>query len=382
MINIDLKDKCCGCYACFNTCPKECISMRMDDEGFCYPSIDKQLCINCRACEKVCPFLNNEKSSRTDVYNVYAARNKNYHEINISSSGGIFVLLANLVLEKGGVVYGAAFSETFSEVIHTAVTNKEQLKEIQTSKYVQSIIGKTYKECKTLLSAGRDVLFSGTPCQIDGLKNYLGKEYEKLICVEVVCHGVPSKLFWDKYLDGFKNKYGDLEYACFRSKKKSWEDFGMLLKFKKKEIFTIHKKNDFFLPFLNNMSLRPSCYSCKSKEHKSKADIILGDFWRIKAVEPNIYNKDGVSMVIINSVKGSLLFDSIKESIVFNKIDKSEIVNHKSAFRESPKRPADRNSYFKDLTNKSLRTTNKKYFHEPLSNRLKRTIKKLLKLQK
>ena len=206
MIEIRDKHACCGCEACVQICPKQCISFEEDAEGFRYPSIDRTICIDCGLCEKVCPVLNQSVPMMPLV--VYAAQNKNKEELLHSSSGGIFILLAKEILKKNGVVFGAKFDDKWN-VVHAFAESEETVKAFMGSKYVQSRIGNTYSEAKKFLDSGRQVLFSGTPCQIVGLKRYLRKDYDNLLTVDIICHGVPSPKAWHRYLDeikGYANK--------------------------------------------------------------------------------------------------------------------------------------------------------------------------------
>ena len=382
MIKLLNKNSCSGCSACFSICPKHAIEMVPDDEGFNYPKIDSLLCIDCGLCNAVCPFLSDEASCRTSVLSVYAARKKDHSILDSSSSGGVFSLLSDEVLNQQGVVFGASFSQDFSQVNHISVRKKEDLLKIKTSKYVQSNISNAFIECKKELENGAFVLFSGTPCQIDGLKLFLGKEYSNLLCVEVVCHGVPSEKLWQKYLNHLISKNGHIISATFRSKKSGWENFGTNFVFEKKELFTVHQKDDYLIPFLKNMSLRPSCYCCKSKTRKSKADIILGDFWRINKVAPDFYDEKGVSMVIVNTDKGFDFINRIKEHIDCLEIDKNEIVEHKMAFSKSMGKPFGRDSFYSDVFKSSFKKINKKYFQPSLFLKIKNKLYSLTKKQK
>ena len=198
MIDIKEKNNCCGCSACVQICPKQCISMAADNEGFLYPQVNSAICIDCGLCEKVCPVIN--QSAPREPLVVYAAKNNNEDIRLKSSSGGIFTLLAEKVIEEGGVVFGAKFDADWN-VVHDYTETIEGLAAFRGSKYVQSIIGDNFKTAKQFLNNGRKVLFSGTPCQIAGLKKYLRKEYDNLLTVDVVCHGVPSPMVWRDYLD-------------------------------------------------------------------------------------------------------------------------------------------------------------------------------------
>ena len=209
MIQIVDKSQCCGCTACVSVCPKQCIAMQEDEEGFLYPVVDTSLCIDCNLCQKVCPELH-PMNTRTPLH-VYAAKHKDEQIRLASSSGGIFTLLAEKVIDEGGVVFGARFNASW-EVVHDYTETKEGLTAFRGSKYVQSWLGNCFSKVRSFLSEGRKVMFTGTPCQVAGLKQYLRKEYDNLLTVDVVCHGVPSPKVWRMYLDevarkGKKNQF-------------------------------------------------------------------------------------------------------------------------------------------------------------------------------
>ena len=196
MIKIARKEDCTGCHSCYNVCPKKCIDMKFDEEGFLYPSIDSSKCVECGLCEKVCPIIHTIEIENEPI--AVGCYNKDEKIRMDSSSGGIFTLLSELVIQYGGVVFGAEFDENYN-VRHSYVDNIEDLYKFRGSKYVQSTIGNSYYNAKQFLEQGRQVLFSGTPCQITGLKRYLQKDYDNLICQDIVCHGVPSTNVWEHY---------------------------------------------------------------------------------------------------------------------------------------------------------------------------------------
>ena len=224
IIEISNKKECSGCYACVSICPKRCISMQIDNEGFWYPLVDKNECIECGMCEKHCPVKKSKRNYR-DIEG-YAAINKNSTVQKRSSSGGVFTLLAEYVLENGGVVYGAAFDEEYM-VRHIGVERIHELGKLQGSKYVQSQMGSIYLEVKEKLNRGKIVYFSGTPCQVDGLIAFLGKEYDNLICQDIICHGVPSPKIWKQYLKQFNIEKN--AKILFRDKRTGWESYSFTI---------------------------------------------------------------------------------------------------------------------------------------------------------
>jgi coenzyme F420-reducing hydrogenase beta subunit len=302
MINIKYKSKCCGCSACVQVCPKQCISFNEDTKGFLYPVVNKDLCIDCGLCEKVCPFLN--LSDPRKPVKVLAAINPNEEIRMKSSSGGIFTMLAEAVIDEGGVVFGARFDKNW-EVMHDYTETKEGLDTFRGAKYTQSKIGITYKEAKDFLIQGRKVLFSGTGCQIAGLRLFLHKEYDNLLMVEIACHGVPSPAVWRAYLDdvtkGNKNKINSIN---FRDKRNGWNEYGLTIEKDDDIIYELSANNRYMQSFLKNLCLRPSCVNCPVKQGASGTDLIIGDFWGVESIHPEIYDNKGCSFVVVNSDKG------------------------------------------------------------------------------
>ncbi len=219
-IQIKNKQDCCGCYACYNCCPVHAISMRQDAEGFWYPEVHADTCVRCGLCATVCPFANKpDDQTLTQAYACYA---KDPEEHKTSSSGGVFAILARDVLAEEGVVCGAAFDEAM-QVNHLCITSYEELKRLKGSKYVQSRIGNVYSEIRRFLMDGKKVLFSGTACQVAGLKNYLKRDYENLLCVDLICHGVSSPKVWERYLKELKPGCKIVEMS-FRNKSRGISD--------------------------------------------------------------------------------------------------------------------------------------------------------------
>lgn len=356
MIDIKEKHNCCGCSACVLVCPKQCISMSADKEGFLYPQVDGAICIDCGLCDKVCPVINQEEPR--EPLAVYAAKNNN-EEIRIkSSSGGIFTLLAEQIIAEGGVVFGARFNESW-EVVHDYTETIEGLEPFRGSKYVQSVIGDNFIKAKQFLKDGRKVLFSGTPCQIAGLKKFLRKEYENLLTVEVVCHGVPSPMVWRDYLDYKRakravgkntvssslNELPVIAGISFRDKTNGWKKFAFKISYaaSKAAENSLSKSADntnyeitpfsedlFMKGFLKNLYLRPSCYHCAARQGKSGADISIADYWGIQSIHPEIDDDKGTGLILINTKQGANYFNSTA-----NQID-SLISSYNKAIMQNP----------------------------------------------
>lgn len=303
MIEITKKQNCSGCYACKNICPKQCIDMREDNEGFWYPQVDKDKCINCGLCEKICPIINNKE--RVNEIKAYACINKDEKIRAKSSSGGIYTLLAECIINNGGVVFGARFDEELN-LVHSYTDNIQGLEQFRGSKYLQSRIGQSYKKAKEFLEKDIKVLFSGTPCQISGLLSYLSKEYENLICIDIICHGVPSPKVFKLYRDELEKKYGSTTQRIdFRCKDYGWKLFCVLLSFNNNTQYMKDLNNDVYMNgFLQNLYLRPSCYECKSKTLNRLSDITIADFWGIQNIASELDDDKGTSLVLVNSNKG------------------------------------------------------------------------------
>ncbi len=333
MIKIKNKEKCCGCHACVNICPQKAIRMQEDEKGFKYPVVDKEKCIECRLCEKVCPMLKNTINNYEKK--VYAAMNKNKNERINSSSGGIFSLLAKEILNRKGIVFGAAFDKDFN-VNHVYIDDIKDINKLQGSKYVQSNINDSYKKVKEYLNKDKFVLFTGTSCQIEGLKSYLMKDYEKLYTQDIICHGVPSPKVWQKYLEYQKklNKE-NIKSISFRNKDHGWNLYQTKILFDTKTYSNEHSKDLFMQAFLKNSCLRESCYNCHFKNNYRNSDITLADFWGIKKFHPNMNDDKGTSAIIINSQKGEELFNVIKDDCIYVKSKIKYIHMYNSAYIKS-----------------------------------------------
>lgn len=307
MITVVDKYRCCGCAACIQVCPRQCININEDKQGFNYPKVDTSLCIDCGLCEKVCPVLHQGVQKEPVI--VYAAKSKDNNLRLSSSSGGIFSEIATTVIADGGVVFGAKWNEEL-EVEHGYEETIERLEVFRGSKYVQSKIGNTYIQAKEFLKQGRKVLFSGTSCQIAGLRLFLGKEYDNLITIDVVCHGVPSPLIWRMYLKEVLKIHNNTQSISisFRDKSTGWKKFSVAFKSldsnSRMSRIEIHNKNTFMQAFLSNLSIRPSCFNCPSKGGKCGSDISLADYWGIEHSHPEFDDDKGVSLVMVNSSKG------------------------------------------------------------------------------
>lgn len=360
------KDKCCGCSACAMVCPKQCIKMQSDEEGFLYPQINKTLCVNCLLCQKVCPVLQKNKMGNNPDCYIAFSKDKNIRKN--SSSGGVFTELAKKQIEKGALVYGAGFNENF-EVIHKAVNSKNHLEELRGSKYVQSRMQDKYEEIKATLDRGESVYFSGTPCQVAGLYSYLGRRPENLTTQDFICHGVPSPLVWKKYV----NTFGNVKKVEFRNKKYGWHYFALHIESDKKNYYK-RLDEDFYLKlFLDNTILRPICYDCPIKKQGSSADITLADCWSLNRMTEKVADTDkGLSLVIANTLKGKSCLEKVKDSgdIVAFQIDAKMAMNSQSALRESAHCNQRREQFFERFKQDEFSMIMKNWYIETFKEKL------------
>ena len=322
----DKKD-CCGCGACMNICPKNAITMEADQDGFLYPVINSDLCIRCKACKTVCNYQ--KKHELNEPQKAFAAVNRNEKQLMLSASGGVFSAMATKILKEGGVVFGAtlSFENGYANPHHIGIDSIDDLPKLQGSKYVQSNIGDTYRLAKRYLLEGRKVLFSGTPCQIDGLYGYLKQDYDSLITMDVICHGVPNEILFNGYLQAERKRRAAKEITgyAFRDKRKGWGMNGRIDYIGKDGL----KKSD-FIParltsyntfFLDGDIYRENCYCCIYAKRNRPSDLTIGDYWGIEIEHPELLGKNGfnekngISCILANSAKGIAICDTMKDSL-------------------------------------------------------------------
>ncbi|MEE0997300.1 MAG: Coenzyme F420 hydrogenase/dehydrogenase, beta subunit C-terminal domain [Paludibacteraceae bacterium] len=354
--------------------------MNEDCEGFLYPKVDSAACVDCGLCEKVCPVIN--QGYTIVPLATYAAKNKDEKIRYKSSSGGIFTLIAEQILADGGVVFGARYNENW-EVIHDYTETFEGLEAFRGSKYVQSVIADNYKYAKQFLLEGRKVLFSGTPCQIAGLKKFLCKEYENLLTVEVVCHGVPSPKVWRDYLQYKRaqhvvgkntvsssiNELPVITGISFRDKTKGWEKFGFKICYAASEAaensvsksayivnceITPFNEDVFMRGFLKNLYLRPSCYHCVARLGKSGADIAIADYWGIQRIHPELDDDKGVNLVLINTQKGEIYFNEIEGILTYTISDYRKAIANNPCIVKSVVEPSQRVQFWREYERQGI----------------------------
>ena len=374
---IEIKDKkdCCGCWACKNVCPVQCISMPEDAEGFRYPTVDKDKCINCHLCEKVCPIIHAEADKPNEKQRAYLLQHKDKEVLLQSASGGAFTAIASWVIRHGGVVFGAAYDKDF-QVTHQYVETYEDLKIFRNSKYVQSYTGDALKQVKDFLKQGRMGCYSGTPCQLEGLLRYLRKPYDNLITIDVMCHSITSPKIFRMYVAEMKKKYGDdLSNIMFRDKSPYGYKYSQMSVYKGgKQVYREGVDTDVYLrSFFSDVNVRPSCYDCKFKKQHHLTDFTIWDCFDVRKFSNKLDNDNGVTRILANTEKAQLILKEIQEDTTIMEIPVDEAVSGVHEMLHSVKMSPRRERFF-ELTNigggnallsyfpKSARTRTEKYF--------------------
>jgi len=318
-IKTDIPGDCCGCASCVNICPKTAISMKSDSEDFSYPVVDESLCIKCGLCRTACPILKQPKINKeVKAFGGFAS---DLNEQLKSASGGVFALLAKQILSEGGYICGASFADDFS-VKHIIISSENDLWRLRGSKYVQSEIGNCYSEIKGLIQDGKKVLFSGTPCQVAGLKSFLQKEYENLLTVDLICHGVPSPGVWKRYLKEISNGRKILEVNF---KDKDEEKSNIRIAYGEEELRENNSENLYMRGYLKNYYVRPSCFMCRFKGIQRCSDITIGDFWGVTEYHPDFQNGKGTSAIIVHTSKGQMCFDKVHKEMQLIEVQVKEL---------------------------------------------------------
>lgn len=349
------KADCCGCGACAAVCPKHAISLVPDENGFQYPEIDEAACISCGKCLKVCNYKSDDHRNR--IGKVYAATAEHPEIAMKSASGGIFAELAGLILDRGGYVFGSAFclKDGKLEAVHICVESRDELSRLQGSKYLQSDMLSAYSEARTLLQQGSIVLFSGTPCQIVGLKSFLGKDYDNLFTVDIICHGVPSQQMFQDYTSLLMEKYqGDLQSFKFRDKAKGWGlNASVTYSDRSHKIRTKYipfRASSYYDMFIKCETYRENCYSCPFANESRTGDLTLGDFWGIQRVHPEymtqnggpFHEERGISCILENTEKGRYLLEESKNHLVLRDSSFQNAAAENSQLQHPSSRPDSR----------------------------------------
>ena len=343
-----------------------------------YPEVTEQTCIKCGKCVSICAASVTKGMVRDKNTLAYAACTKDEALRRESSSGGIFSELAKAVLGAGGVVFGAAFDETFA-VKHVCVDDAAELDRLRGSKYVQSEVGTAYLQAKEYLERGRKVLFTGTPCQIGGLLSFLGKPYENLYTQDIICHGVPSPKLWKKYVDfrQMRAKSGT-KRVSFRAKLHGWRLYSIQFEFENgKQYIKSSQQDPYMRSFLRDLPLRPSCYNCAFKTKQRQSDLTLADFWGIEKVCPELDDDRGTSLVILHSEKGGELFETIKGGLNFCEVEVDDAIKYNSAMTMSAPPNPQREEFIRTLNKKGFCAI-KKYVRVPLIHTIIKIIKSMI----
>ena len=371
---IDLnKFNCTGCTACYNVCPHKAIQMVEDSEGFKFPQIDTQKCTSCGLCDKVC-LPSKEYIAQSFEQRAYGAKNKNLDERKKSQSGGVFYILAKHILSQGGVVYGSLIDEGFV-VRHARANTEEQAKSFRGSKYVQSDLGDIFLSVKEDLLLGVPVLFSGTPCQVAGLKAFLRKAYDNLLLVDLICHGVPSPKVWADYIKWQQGRFKKtIIGAEFRDRALPW---GI-----SREIIQLEGKKSlryfiYFKLFCSHNALRKSCYTCPFTTTEKLSDITIGDYWGIENIKPNFRDDYGVSSILVNSLTGQRVWSEVCEQFDCFECKVEDIMACNPQLSEPVTKPTTREDFWQDYE-KGFAFIAKKYGGNNLKGKVKRLIKRIL----
>ncbi|SDI72248.1 Coenzyme F420 hydrogenase/dehydrogenase, beta subunit N-term [Pseudobutyrivibrio sp. 49] len=384
VVLFETEDKCSGCGVCMNACPKGAISLKEDERGFVFPQIDSDICIGCGACKKVCgynniPELNSVKKS-------YAVSNKNTDSIRKSASGGAFYILAKKIIEQGGYVYGASMEKEDDALTakHIEISSVNQLNKLQGSKYVQSDVGYIYKEVKKRAINGDSVLFSGTPCQVAGLKNYLGKEYSNVILVEIICHGVPNSRLFKDFIRYNQRKNNCVIGNFFFRDKTHGQGYTT------KTVFTKNNKQQvkigkgeltaYIRFFSKSLILRDSCYSCPFAQGSRVADFTIGDYWGFAKEhnDQNMNEKNGISCVLCNNEKAIDFLDECKNDFNIIESEYSKIAKHNKQLNGPTEKSSDRDMVLETYVKSGYSSLEKLYWRKYPKDKVKYIISAII----
>ena len=346
MIEIKDKEKCCGCTACVSACPVGCMAMKADEEGFAYPCVDTNACIDCNRCVRVCPIANPVAEEELPQVG-YVVQSDNPEILSESTSGGAFTILAEYVLRKGGIVFGVGFGDD-GFPCHKCACNVRELAEFRGSKYVQSDLSDTFPRIRSALHENTPVLFSGTPCQVEGLLSYLGSHPTGLICVDVVCRAIPSPLVWRRYLEyvgrpGFARFRDKVPYGYQYSQMSFADETG------ERFLFEGVESNPFLKSFYRHLSIRPSCFACVFRKRYRRSDFTLWDCWDAGSYSPVLNSDIGATKVLCHSSKAKEIAQiAFVEAGVAYEVDSELLVAGEKEMIESPDRPGNRETFFRD----------------------------------
>lgn len=357
------KEKCCGCNACVLSCPKNCLTINNDSEGFNYPVfIDKSQCIECGICLKVCPMTIN--SNKNEINSFYGIVNKNTELLLKSSSGGVFGEIANVFLKNNGIVYGVALENNVAKYVR--VDDLNSLNSLLGSKYIQAEANNIYQQIKIDLNNNLNVLISGTPCFISGLNKFLDKKYINLLTIDLICHGVPSQKLFDKYINWLeKNKKGKVKDFQFRNKSIFGWGISATYKVNNRIYSELTTVSPYLWAYLKNYIHRPSCYKCPYTNISRPSDITIGDFWDMDKADCNLDYKNGISLIKINTNKGLNLFINIKDKFLYQEVSADKTIKTNMALYQPAPYMKKRDYIYNNIDNISFGIIVKKYFNMP-----------------
>ena len=377
-VDSKLHKDCCGCALCAKICPKNAILMTVDKEGFAYPKINDDLCIDCGICENSCPF--HESESKDFPIDYLISRTKDESVLQKSASGGLFTCISDEIVKNGGGVFGAVYDETF-KVHHVGTSEYGVRDRMRDSKYVQSNISDCFDQVFELLKRNKQVLFTGTPCQCSAIKQFLKikkQDTSNFLLVDIICHGVGSPEIWKKYLEYIKNKYkiGEIVSITTRNKKKG-DGYNMTIEGDKHTYYKPNVADPYIYLFCKNLVLRPSCFDCPFKSWNRETDITIGDFQKAKLFHPKYADGKGVSVLLVNSKKGELLLKDVSNSLICERStkEKSSQINLYQSHTDSLKR----NSFFHYYSQHDFSNVLRKFTEEGLFKKIKGSTKRIVK---
>lgn len=380
MIQITDKRQCCGCFACASVCPRHCISMEPDTEGFLYPNVDESMCVNCRLCERICPVINPTTTQKSKAL-IYEIQLQDSIALKESAAGGFFTAISSYVIKNGGIVCGAAFDDRFN-VEHRIAATEDECAAFRGSKYVQSNLKKCFVTFKKLLDAGKLCVFSGTPCQVSGLKKFLRKEYDNLITVDLVCAGVPSPKLWRSYLDYQENLHKSrVSYANFRYKTYGYQCSTLKLVFENGKVYSHSGRVDPMMKFfVNGIAKRPICYECPFKGIDRISDFTIFDGW---SAEQLVGQSDdyGYTAVLIHTEKAEQIMAhiEIEGSIASYKAVLEDVIKMDGLMvNGQPKKHQCRDEFYLTLSNGGLPLCIEKYGKNGITEWALEAVKPLL----
>lgn len=383
MIRLKNKEDCCGCFACEQICPYEAIEIQEDSEGFLYPNVNIEKCIDCHLCEECCPVQHPAEETDTRR-NAYVCHNKDELIRKDSTSGGAFSAIAQYVIDRGGVVFGASFDKNF-QIVHTAAFTNEELSKFRGSKYVQSRQDDAFCMVKKYLQEGRWVCYSGTPCQIEGLHRFLRKDYEKLILIDLVCYSVLSPEVWNQYLKLLETKkrihIQDIENIKFRDKTQYGYEYTMMSFYDKNGTICYAsgpESNQLLRSFVSNTATRPSCYSCPFKKRNRISDFTIWDCYNIHQYDHHLDDNRGNSHIILHSLKGKQVLDEISDSLELISVDLDFAVNSEPALTQCAKPGEQRSAFFEMLSRTDNGEALDEFFPDSMRVKIERFLRRFL----